>query len=552
MKTDRQLSLLATPRVAKAALLAMALTVGLTATLRSQNPQSEESENYYKRWLEEDVAYIITSEEKEIFKNLSTPDEKDQFIEQFWWRRDPDPQTKINEFKEEHYRRIAYANDHYYSGIPGWKTDRGKIYIRFGKPTGIEAYPGGGTYNRKPEEGGGTTWTYPFEVWFYNHLDGVGDGVEIEFVDFTRTGEYRIARDPDQKDALLYVPGAGQTLAEQFGLQTRLQRLRVRNLGNPDGGRGVADRSNFREYRYRDYPFQKLAELYRLQTAPTTKFTDLEKIVNTRVTYDQFPVRVRSDVIRVDGDRFVVPVTFFIENKELTFQPVADGSDTVAAHVNFYGRVETITGRVTYTFDEDVRRALTRADLEGDPGGLSVFQRSFPLAPGRYKLSAVVRDVESAKLATLERALVVDPPKDDALSTSSVMLTRQVGLPPDGVTIGQPFVIGKYKVIPTEANIFSAEDQFVQAYFEVYNLHVDQTTLKPSVRVEISLRDGDSEIFPYQEIHQEFEFDEDRLLVYKVIPFAGLKSGRYALSFRITDLTDGRTMEKSVDFSVAS
>ncbi len=516
----------------------------------SAQKRSEESESYYKRWLEEDVVYIITPEEKEIFQKLSTPEEKDQFIEQFWWRRDPDPQTAVNEFKEEHYRRIAYVNERFHSGVPGWKTDRGKIYIRFGKPTGIEAYPTGGTYNRKPEEGGGTTWAYPFEVWFYNHLDGVGDGVEIEFVDYTRTGEYRIARDTDQKDALLYVPGAGQTLAEQFGVQTRLQRLRVRNLGNPDGGGGVADQSNFREYRYRDYPFQKLAELYRLTTAPTTKFTDLEKIVNTRITYDQFPVEVRSDVIQVDGSRYVVPVTFFVENHELTFKPVAEGSQTLDAHVNFYGRVETLTGRITYTFDEDVHRRIDRNDLESNPKGLSVFQRSFPLNPGRYKLSAVVRDVESAKLATLERALIVDPPKDDSLATSSVMLTRQVGLPPDGVTIGQPFVIGKYKVIPTKESRFSPDDKFVQAYFEVYNLKVDQGTLKPSVRVEISLRDGSSEIFPYQEIHQEFEFDQDRLLVYKVIPFDGLKAGRYALKFRITDLTDGRSMEKSVEFSL--
>ena len=108
----------------------------------------KELETPYRKWLNEDVAYIITDEERAAFKRLQTDEEREQFIEQFWLRRDPTPDTVENEFKEEHYRRIAYANEHIASGIPGWKTDRGRIYIKYGPPDEIEDHSSGGTYER--------------------------------------------------------------------------------------------------------------------------------------------------------------------------------------------------------------------------------------------------------------------------------------------------------------------------------------------------------------------------------------------------------------------
>src|SRR5258705_9979639 len=189
----------------------------------------------YKDWLDKDVAYIITDEERKAFKKLATDDERERFIEEFWRRRDPDPDTDENEFKEEYYERIAYANEHFASGIPGWKTDRGRIWIVYGKPDERETHPMGGNYDRPSYEGGGSTSTYPFEIWFYRYLAGVGSGVEIEFVDPTGSGEYRIARNPNEKDAMLNVPGAGLTLAEEMGLSTKGERIQnVGGIGNPN------------------------------------------------------------------------------------------------------------------------------------------------------------------------------------------------------------------------------------------------------------------------------------------------------------------------------
>ncbi len=506
----------------------------------SQNRQ-EDMESYYKKWLEEDVVYIITPDERAVFEKLATDDERDQFIEQFWLRRDPDPYTSVNEYKQEHYRRIAYANDHYFAGIQGWRTDRGQIYIRFGPPNGLEKYPEGGTYVRKAEEGGGTTWVHPFEVWFYRNIDGVGTGVEIEFVDVSRTNEYRIALDSDEKDALFLVPGAGLTLAEEFGLESRLDRRRNRYLGNPD--------DNLRARRLKDYPLQRLEQFYRLSKAPALKYKKLEETVESRISYGQIDVALRSDLVRISDSLSLVPITLFIENKELTFKPLKDSPQLLAAQVDMYGQVQTLGGDLAYNFEEGLTRRLS-AEGAAASAGLSIFQKRLPLRPGRYKLSLIVRDTNSGKLATKDHLIVVPSSQPRELQSSSIVLSRGVADLPPQSTPSDPFVLGRYKVVPAETERFSPEEQFVQAYFEVYNLEIDQSTAQPSVHVEISLRKGGQKVFPFQRIEQEYEYDGDRLLVYKTIPFAGLPTGKYTLDFRITDQLSNRSLDRGVDFAI--
>jgi GWxTD domain-containing protein len=157
----------------------------------------------YRKWLNEDVAYIITDEERATYKRLTTDAQREEFIEQFWNRRDPTPGTPENEMKEEHYRRIAYANEHFTTlqNLPGWKTDRGRIYITFGPPDEIDSHPTGGTYQRPAADGGGTVSTVPFEQWRYRYIQEIGNNIIIEFVDPTGTGEYRMTMDPAAKVA---------------------------------------------------------------------------------------------------------------------------------------------------------------------------------------------------------------------------------------------------------------------------------------------------------------------------------------------------------------
>src|SRR3569832_702675 len=258
---------------------------------RKEDKLRKELETPYRKWLNEDVAYIITDEERQAFKRLQTDDEKQQFIEQFWLRRDPTPDSAENEYKEEHYRRIAYANERYASGIPGWKTDRGRIYITFGPPDEIEGHPSGGTYERPPEEGGGTTSTFPFETWRYRYIEDIGNDIIIEFVDPTMSGEYRMTMDPSEKDALLYVPGAGLTMMEQLGLSDktdRFNRTDGTHLGVPFGGETLKMNQ-----------FIRLEQFAKLQRPPAVKFKDLEAAVNSRVSYNILPMKVRVDFFPV-------------------------------------------------------------------------------------------------------------------------------------------------------------------------------------------------------------------------------------------------------------
>ena len=215
-------------------------TMPQTATPPAARPQLDTP---YRRWLTEDVAYIITDSERTAYKQLTTDGERDQFIEEFWLRRDPTSATPANEFKEEHYRRIAYANEQYSASIPGWKTDRGRIYITYGPPDEIDAHTSGGLYVLPQEQGGATVTTYPFQQWRYQHIDGIGNDVIVEFVDRTRTGEYRLTMDPKEKEIGKEPLEIGVNVQPSPASHSRLVALSARldNHGHPTHVQGLVE-----------------------------------------------------------------------------------------------------------------------------------------------------------------------------------------------------------------------------------------------------------------------------------------------------------------------
>lgn len=148
-------------------------------TARALGRRAETSS--YDRWLNEEVVYIISDVERAAFQKLTTDQERTNFIVQFWERRNPNPGSPKNLFKEVHYRRIAYVNEHFATSRPGWQTDRGHMYIVYGPPDEIE--------NHAKEEPS----RYAREIWIYRHLQGIGDNVSVTFVDRTGTGDYRLA-----------------------------------------------------------------------------------------------------------------------------------------------------------------------------------------------------------------------------------------------------------------------------------------------------------------------------------------------------------------------
>ncbi|MGH9824726.1 MAG: GWxTD domain-containing protein, partial [Blastocatellia bacterium] len=370
----------------------------------------------YKKWLDEDVVYIITPEERGAFLHLSTNEEREQFIEQFWQRRNPDPDSPENTFKEEHYRRIAYANEHFSSGIPGWKTDRGRIYIMWGKPDEIDSHPSGGTYDRPAEEGGGETSTYPFEDWRYRYLEGIGENVELEFVDPTMTGEYHLTSDPSEKDALTYVPGAGLTEMEQMGLASKTSRF-----NNTDGTHEAAPIGGMQTEAQNE--FTRLELMAKIQQPPPVKFKDLEAVVTSRVVRDQVKFDYHFDFLRITSDTVLVPITIQIPTRQLSFQE-KDGVDS--ATINLFGRITSLSGRIVNTFEDTVHSDIPSSLLQKSLSTSRIYQKAVPLTPGLYRLDIVLKDVNSGNVGVVNTRLAVPQYTDDQLSSSSLILADEI------------------------------------------------------------------------------------------------------------------------------
>src|SRR5712664_2670662 len=539
--SHRSLSRLAVARLS----LTFALPAGLAQKKKtndqSQDPSQRERnvkpelKKAYKDWLEKDVAYIITDEERKAFKKLATDDERERFIEEFWRRRDPDPDTDENEFREEYYERIAYANEHYASGIPGWKTDRGRIYITWGKPDEVESHPSGGGYEREANEGGGSTTTDPFERWFYRYLPGVGSGIEIEFVDPTGSGEYRIARNPDEKDALLHVPGAGLTLAEEMGLSDKGER--VANLG----GIGTANYT-----READSPFNRSQVLADLSRPPAIKFNDLASAVNTPVIEDNpLSFDLRVDFFRQSDERVITAFTIQTDNQNLVFQ---DSGGLQQAQLNIFGRITHVSGRRAGIFEDPVITRATPQELTEAKDRKSAYQKAVALSPGRYRVDVIVRDIASG--ATGVRHMGFEVPKYDAakLSTSTLILAVKLQGLGDQPAVGM-FTIGNVKVIPNVAGAYHRGAP-VGVYMQIYNAGVDQTTLRPAVDVEYALMKDGKELGKQLEDWRGNSDAGQRLTLSKLIDSRGLTPGDYNVEVRVRDHVSGQSLVQSAKFTI--
>ena len=499
----------------------------------------KELEGPYRKWLNEDVVYIISDEERTAFKRLSTEEEKENFVEQFWLRRDPTPDTAENEFKEEHYRRIAYTNERYASGIPGWKTDRGRIYITFGPPDENESHPSGGSYERPIEEGGGTTSTFPFEKWRYRYIEGIGSDIIIEFVDPTMTGEYRMTMDPTEKDALLYVPGAGLTMMEQMGMASKTDRFnRTDGTHLGTGNSPLPQKMN---------QFERLEQFAKLQQAPKIKFKDLEASINSTIKFNLLPIKVRADFLKMTSSSIQTNITLQLEKKDLQFQQ-KEGISKAA--VNIYARITSMSRRVVNVFEDVVSIDVPAELLEAATKGASVYQKSVPLPPGLYRLNVVVKDVIGGNMNNYEMALNVPRYDDEKLASSSIILADQIEkVPTKNIGNGQ-FVIGASKVRPRLSESFR-RDEKLGIFFKLYNFEPDETTNKPNATIDYEVtKNGTNE--------KIFEFSEDlnssssasEVTIEKLLPLSTLLPGSYTLKMKVTDRKRNQTLTPTATFTV--
>jgi len=496
---------------------------------KRRDAEKERVKSVYRRWKDEDVRWIITDEERKTFDSLKTDDEREQFIEQFWLRRDPDPDTDVNEYREEYYQRIAYANEHFTSGIPGWKTDRGRIYIMFGKADQIESHPSGGSYDRPAWEGGGSTSTYPFEIWWYRYIEGVGSDVEIEFVDPTGSGEYRIARSPDEKDALLYTPNAGLTLAEQLGLSSKADRIAYGAFGSSGQGNQLFGQ------RAKDNPFEKLDLLARLQRPPKVKFSDLAALGESELpkpSFDVLSAALNINMLRVTDNAVLTTFTVQMDNEDLVYKEIGG---LPQAAINIYAKITHVAGRRAGLFEDIVTSSCTPEALPIYQQQKSAYWKPVVLKPGNYKIDLVVRDVNSGKTGVIKQGFLVPEFKEGQLSTSTLILASKLE-PLNGRLPSGQFVLGSLKVIPNATGDFK-QNQTLGLYMQVYNVTVDQATLRPSVDIEYIISQKGKEVMRIKEDGKDglSTISSQQITLARPISLKDFKPGFYDVHITIKD-----------------
>ena len=509
--------------VRRFAALLLVLTLS-PAIARSQNTKpapdekprkiQKELTKAYVDWIK-DVDLILTEEDRQAWNKLKTNDERDQYIQLFWRQRDPDPDTVENEFKEQFYERVAYANEHFSSGMPGRLTDRGRIYIKFGKPDEIESHPSGGTYDRPYTEGGGSTTTYPFEKWFYRYIPNVGSGIELEFVDPSGSGEYRLARNPDEKVAIL-----------------------------PNGSNGSFGRENY--ISVQQSPFEVMRLHTDLDRAPSIDRRWIETGTGSPVVDDNaIAFEAQLNYFRQSDNSVLTALTLQADNSELVFENVG-GLQT--ARLNIFGRITSVTDIRIGKFEDVVVTHATAEELSTVRSRKSAYAKAFVLQPGRYRVDLFVRDTGSGAMGVQHVGFEVPSFPPDQLAASSIILAAKLERRD---TVATAFAIGPYKVVPNLSGTYK-RGQNAGIYLQVYNTAMDQTTLRPAVDVEYILLKDSKELSRRHEDWQDINDSGQRLTLTEFIDTKSLSAGEYEFRVVITDQITRQTISPTVKFTVVN
>jgi GWxTD domain-containing protein len=514
----------------------------------SQKAVRQELKGAYKTWLNQDVVWIITDEETKAFKSLSNDEERDAFIENFWLRRNPNPDSPENEFREEHYRRIQYANERFAAGKPGWKTDRGHIYISFGKPDSIDSHPSGGAYQRPIEEGGGETSTFPFETWHYRYLEGIGENIDLEFVDTCQCGDYHYTIDRSEKDALLRVPGAGLTQSEETGASKKADRFKG---GMEALGAGPMASQN------QSKQFDRIDMAAKLFSPPPIKFTDLDAFISEHkiLSGPVFPFDVRTDFVKVTDSTVMVPITIQLRNRDITFV-TKDGVSK--GFVNILVKVTTLTHKVVQSQEDTVSVEEPAELLEKQLDRKSVYWKALPLLPGLYRLDIAIKDVNNPDhLGYYGKGFEVPTFHDEKLATSSLILGDEMNIVSSREIGAGSCVIGNTHICPRVAAnpatpVNFKRSQELNFWMQVYNLGIDEATKSNSATVTYQIIDTTTNavIFEKELASKDLGQHSDQLTVEKSLPMAGMQPGKYKVTIKINDTISKQEIAQSAPFVV--
>lgn len=492
------------------------LIVGLLlpAGLNAKENSIKDLPEKYKKWLEEEVVYIITSREKEVFLQLETDRERDLLIEAFWKQRDPTPGTPRNEFKEEHYRRINYANHWFGKGTtkPGWKTDRGKIYIILGKPVSRESY-------------GTLAQVVPTEVWFYQRdpSSGLPSNFYVVFFQEEGLGDY-----------ILYSPvrhGPKKLLEGYIGDPKRAYYI-LRKL---DRELAKISYSLLPEETPEINPRPSITSemlLSKIVLSPQKQIKDqyAEKLLK----YKEF-VEVDYSANYIDNDSIVkiiadkagfFSVHYAIEPERLS---IYSYEDRYSINLEVFGKISDLQGKTIYQFQKTVPLEFTADQLPELKTKRFSFQDVFPLIPGNYRFDLLIKNTVSKEFTSIEKNITI-PQSTTSLQMSSLILSHKVRKYASKKHTNRAFQFRNLQLYPPAQKNFTTKDNLF-VYFQTYGLTEE---LKKNGIIEFSIFKF-REVEKVQTLTKKIKEYEDKTDFLQKFSLDNYRPGMYTIKVSVLD-----------------
>jgi GWxTD domain-containing protein len=465
------------------------------------------TDDFTSYWLEEDIRWIITDEERGVFKLLKNDEERNQFIEQFWFRRDPTPDTLENEYREEHYRRMVYANEQFASAIPGWKTDRGRIYVMYGPPDEVKAQSL--TVPSSESADNRQTQSYPLEVWNYRYLEGIGQEVELQFVDTCRCGDYRYRMSEQEKAEILLPPGSmpwQKRSSDSSNLQAFLKSMRPAKTQSRD-------------------------------------FLVIERPIP--------PFKVQTDFFRVTRATDWVRLTLEIANRDVIWK---NSSGRRSMKLKVQGRVTTLTGRVASSFEDAIEDDVASEAWVTVADGTHMYWWALEVTPGPHRVDLKVEDLNGKEIGTWSQGIIVPDYSGTKLEASSLILADDIT---PSKQSGENFVVGANRVRPRLEPLQGTLVTFKRAetlnlWMQVYNLPVDANKHRPTAAINYEIVNSSNQHTAFQlaETTENLGQAGEQITLQKSVPLDGFESGPYQVTVKVTDPISKHTVSATSAFLI--
>jgi len=485
----------------------------------------------YRKWLEEEVVYIISKKEREVFLQLESNRERNIFIEAFWKQRDPTPGTEENEFKTEHYRRLAYANQWFGkdSPGPGWRTDMGRVYIQLGEPKSVEKY------ENEPE-------LYPTVVWFYDGLAeyGLPNAFSVIFFKKSGSGEYELYSPIKHGPQSLLIHYSGDMTDYEAAYRQLAQvnpTLADLSLSLIQGETHYSLQPSISsqvllDVRIPSAPYEKV------KTAYAEKLLRYKDIIEVEYSTNYVDNDALFAVFR--DERGVSFVHYAIEPQRLSLEELQGG---YRAELEVSGKVADEKGTTIYQFTREVPINLSRDQLDKVKAKLFSFQDLFPLLPGRYHVDILVKNKASKEFTSAEANLLI--PEAGLFSLSQPLLANKVDLNSKYKGLSKAFLLGNIQFVPSPRNDFSPGEK-MYLYFQLHNLPPE---LKERGAISYSLLLDEGEVSSFSRSLREYQSLPH---IFETIPLSGLKPGHYQVKISLLNGEGKAVLSSSTPFYISS